>query len=119
MDYLAEFEGTYLEDSYLVGIVAEGQDLRLLMLFALTLEHAAYAAPLPDEAHCFRKGYILIEQPEFIEWHPGTPKLSCDAEGTLDLGSLELYRQGADLFRFHTEWFNTTVDARQVSLLLD
>jgi hypothetical protein len=119
MDYLAEFEGAYLEDSYLIGIVAEGRNLRLKMLLALTADHAAYAPPVPGEAHCFREGSILIERPKVIEWHPGKPMLSRDAEDTLDLGSLEIYRRGPTLFRFRTDWFDATVDAPQVSLIVD
>lgn len=119
MDYLAEFEGAYLEDSYLTGIVAEGQNLRLKMLFALTIDHAAYAPPMPGEAHCFREGSILIERPKVVEWHSGKPMLSRDAENTLDFGSLELFRGGSNVFRFLTAWFDTTVDAPNVSLIID
>ena len=119
MDYLAEFEGAYLEGSYLMGVIAEGQNLRLKMLFALTIDHAAYAPPVPGEAHCFREGSILIEHPKIIEWHSGKPTLSRDAGGALDFGMLQLFRRGPTVFRFLTEWFDTTVDAPQVSLILD
>ena len=119
MDYLAEFEGAYLEDSYLLGILAEGQNLRLKMLFALTTDHAAYLPPAPGEAHCFREGSILVERPDLVEWHAGKPMLSRDAEGTLDLGSLQLYRRGPTVFRFLSEWFDATVDAPQVSLIVE
>jgi hypothetical protein len=119
MDCLVDFEGAYLEDSYLMGIVAEGKNLRLKMLLALTSDHAAYARPLPGEARCFREGSILIERPKVVEWHPGRPMLSQDAEDTLDFGSVEISRCGPTLFRFRTEWFDTTVDAPQVSLIVD
>lgn len=49
LEYLPEFEGAYLEDSYFLGVVAEGVDLRFRCLFALTLDHAEYAPP-PSQA---------------------------------------------------------------------
>ena len=52
--YLTEYEGTYLEDSYFLGILAEGPNLRLRFLFALTNEHPQYASPPEGEAHCYR-----------------------------------------------------------------
>lgn len=119
MKYLAEFEGAYLEDSYLVGIIAEGRNLRLKMLFALTTDHPAYTPPLPGEAHCFREGSILIERPKVVEWLAGKPMLSTDAEDTFDLGNVQLFRDGPTMFRFITEWFETTVDAPRISLAVE
>ena len=53
MNYLAEFEGAYLEDSYLLGFAAEGRHLRLKMLLALTSDHAAYVPPVPGRPTAF------------------------------------------------------------------
>lgn len=119
MEYLPEFQGAYLEDSYLTGVVAEGRNLRLKMLFALTVDHSAYSPPVPGEAHCFRDGSILIEQPTIVEWHPGKPMLGTDAEDTLDFGMIQLFRSGPARFRFLTDWFDATVDAPRVSLSLE
>ena len=44
-NYLPEFAGAYLEDSYFLGLVAEGGSLRLKFLFALTTDHPDYAPP--------------------------------------------------------------------------
>lgn len=119
MEYLPEYEGVYLEDSYILGLVAEGNNLRLPMEFALTIDHPHYAAPIAGEAHCFRKGSILIEEPKIMEWNAGTPSLARDAAGIFDFGRLELYRAGPTLFRVHTEWFDMTVDAKRLALVID
>lgn len=119
MEYLPEYEGVYLEDSYILGFVAEGNSLRLQMEFALTIDHPRYAAPIAGEAHCFRKGSIVIEGLQIIDWTAGTPMLARDADGTFDFGRLELYRVGPTLFRVHTEWFDMTVDAKRLALGID
>src|SRR5688500_4741687 len=118
VEYLPEFAGTYLEDSYFLGVIAEGGNLRLKFLFALTIDHPNYAAPQPGEQHGYREGSVLIEQPSIIEWRSGKPVVMQDPDGTFDFGSIELYRLGPSRFRFVTEWFDVTVEAEQLSLQL-
>ena len=110
-EYLSEFAGTYLEDSYFLGAHAEGGNLRLKFLFALTTDHPDYAPANPGEAHCYREGSIVLEQPSIVDWQPGKPTVTRDLDGTLDFGSIELHRLGPSRFRFVTEWFDATVDA--------
>ena len=117
-EYLPEFAGTYLEDSYFLGMVAEGGDLRLKFLFALTTDHADYAPPKPGEQHCYREGSIVLEQPSIVEWRPGKPTIMRDLDGTFDFGSIELYRFGPSRFRFVTEWFDAIVETGCVSIEL-
>jgi len=117
-EYLPEFAGTYLEDSYFLGVVAEGPNLRLKFLFALTTDHEEYAPPKPGEQHCYREGTILIEQPSIIDWLPGKPVATRDLDGTFGFGSIELYRREPGRFRFVTEWFDATVEAQQLRLRL-
>lgn len=118
MEYLPEYEGVFLADSYVLGFVAEGNSLRFPMELALTIDHPRYRAPNPGEAHCYRRGSLLIEEPEVIEWCAGKPALSRDVDDTFDLGSLELYRIGATVFRVETEWFDMTVDAKRVTIVV-
>lgn len=116
--YLPELGGVYLEDSYFLGLTAEGPHLRLKMLLALTTDHPAYRVPNPGEQHCYREGNILIEQPSIMEWKPGTPRIFTDPHGTFDLGSIELYRQGERQFRIATEWFETILETSGLSVQL-
>lgn len=118
-EYLPEFQGAYLEDSYFLGVVAEGCDLRMKMLFALTVDHPAYASPKAGEQHCYREGSILFRRPTVIETQPGSrPTILQDPDGSLDFGSVALHRQGASRFRVVTEWFETTLATEQVTLEL-
>ena len=117
-EYLPEFAGTYLEDSYFLGVVAEGSNLRLQFLFALTTDHADYAPPKPGEQCCFRGGSIVVEQPSIVDWQPGKPAITQDLDGSFDFGSIELYRRGPGQFRFVTEWFDATVETEHVTVEL-
>ena len=114
--YRPEFSGAYLEDSYFLGVVAEGSNLRLKFLFALTADHAAYAPPKPDEQHCYREGSFLIERPSILDWQAGKPAALRDPDGTFDFGDIQLYQRGPCQFRFVTEWFETTVETAHLQL---
>jgi hypothetical protein len=117
-EYLPELGGAYLEDSYFLGLVAEGKNLRLNCLLALTAQHSGYAPPRPGEQHCYREGSIVLEDPLIVEWRSGKPTITRDSDGTFDFGSIELYRRGPGHFRFVTQWFDATVEAKQLSLQL-
>ena len=117
-EYLPEFQGANLEDSYFLGMVVEGCDLRLKMLFALTVDHPAYVRPEVSEQHCYREGSILIERPTVIEMQPGTPTILTDPDGSLDFGNVELHRQGSRRFRVVTEWFEVTLATKRMTIQL-
>ena len=117
-EYLPEFAGTYLEDSYFLGVTAEGPDLRLKVLFALTVDRADYTPPIADEQHCYREGWIVLGRPTVIEATAGRPNVLVDPDGSLDFGSIELYRQPPTRFRVVTEWFAAIIESDQVSIEL-
>ena len=117
--YLPEFQGAYLEDSYFLGMAAEGCDLRLKMLFALTVDHPSYEPPKPGEQHCYREGSILIQRPTAIDVKATIkPTTLTDPDGSLDFGSLELHQPGPNKLHVVTEWFEITLASEQVSLQL-
>ncbi|MGV3455501.1 hypothetical protein [Sphingomonas sp.] len=116
--YLPEFDGAYLEDSYFLGFVAEGANLRFRCLFALTTGHANYAPPLNGDQHCYREGSILVERASIVDWKAGNPAVLQDSDGTFDLGSIELYRRAPNAFRVVTEWFEALVETENISLEL-
>lgn len=105
-----------MEDSYFLGAVVEGGDLRLKLLLALTTDHPEYAPPSPGEAHCYRQGSIVLEQPSIVDWVPGKPNVTRNPDGTLDFGSIELHRLAPRRFRVITEWFDATVEVSNVCL---
>lgn len=117
--YLAEIQGVYLEDSYLLGFIAEEANLRLKALFALTIDHPAYDIPKDGDAHCYRVGYIVIERPTQIETKPGRTSLLADADGSFDLGSIELHKRPFGGYLLVTEWFELsfTTDKLTVQVL--
>ena len=118
-DYLPEFGGTYLEDSYFMGMVCDGSDLHLEVLFALTTDHPQYAPPRPGEQHCYRRGQLLLSGPSAIKAKPQhIPSIMTDPDGRLDLGSIELHRTPSGAIIIVTEWFELTAKVTSLTIQL-
>jgi hypothetical protein len=71
---------------------------------------------LPGEQHCYRKGSILIERPSILECRGKNAGMLTDADGTLELGSIELYRATPATFRVVTEWFDVLLAAANLTI---
>lgn len=119
-DYLPEFGGTYLEDSYFMGIVCEGADLHIEVLFALTVDHPEYAQPQPGEQHCYRRGRLVLSRPSALRVKPAQrPGIMSDPDGRmLDLGSIELHRMTSGGIMIVTEWFEITAEVTTLTIQL-
>ncbi|MEL7190590.1 MAG: hypothetical protein AAGK17_13635 [Pseudomonadota bacterium] len=114
--HLPDLDGFYLEDSYLLGFMAVGKDIRLNALFALNSDHPSFETPKDGEAHCYREGYILIESPTQIETKPGRTTILADPDGSLDLGSIELHKRPSGGYFLVTDWFEASFVTDNLSL---
>lgn len=118
-EYVPELHGVYLGDSYLLGFRCEGPDIHLDAIFAVTLGHPEYRPPSAGEQHCYRRGTLVLKEPVVGELKAGSkPTVLHDPDGTLDLGSIELYRLGPNAIRVVTEWFALTAEVKQLSVIL-
>ena len=118
--YFREFDGAYLEDSYFLGITADGANLRLKLALALTTDHPDYAPPLPGEAHCYRVGSLVVERPQIIALVPAkTLSVLTDPDGEIDFGDICLSCSEPDRWHIETEWFNAVLRCERPALVLD
>ncbi len=114
----AALNGLYLEDSYFLGIFVSGATVSIRVLFALTMDHEAYARPAPGEHHCYREGEIALTGVRVTEWSTGKPMLLRDPDGSFDLGSIEIsHREGQ--YRITTEWFDLFCGSDSFVVTLD
>jgi hypothetical protein len=93
---LVGFNHLLMEDSFLLGIFAEGDDLILKVEFALSQQHPLYRDPLPNEARCWRRGEVRFQGIEVVSQEGGGPFLGSGPKGgDIDLGSIGIYaREG-------------------------
>ncbi len=115
---LPEFEGILLEESYFLGLIAEGADLELKCLFALSAQHANYRSPSSGELHCCHNGKIVLRRPAIIKWRAGRPEPMLHADGLWQFGRIEVNRLGENRFRLATEWFDAAVATEHIAIEL-
>jgi hypothetical protein len=113
-DQLRALDHLYLEDSYLLGMIADGGHLRFRILFALTGDHPSYRPPLPKEQHCYRRGDVIADNVTILSQRSGArPHITSDPDGSLDFGSVEFQRKDGSYF-FVSEWLELEFTAMSV-----
>jgi len=118
-DQLAALDHLYLEDSYLLGMMADGGQLRFRILFALTGDHPSYRPPLPQEQHCYSRGDIIADGVTILSQRSGTrPHIISDPDGTFDFGSVEFRGMDGGYF-FASEWLELEFKAVSVRVELE
>jgi len=118
-DPLQTLDQVYLEDSYLLGLVAEGRQLQFRILFALTGEHPSYQPPLPHEQHCYRRGDVIADDVTILSQRGGAwPHIGSDPDGTFDFGSVE-FRAMDGGYLFVSEWLELEFKATSLRIELE
>lgn len=113
------FEHVYLEDSFVLGVVASPGRLTFTIDAVLTPEHPHYQPPKQDEHHCYQRGVIVFERVGRLVWEGQGNPPAVDATGEIDYGSIDsMYAQGP-LFSLSGEWGKIQVESHTPVLKLN
>lgn len=82
-------EGIYLEDSWVVGIVARPGVFEMTADLVLSESHPAYEPPRPGEQYCYRRGVLRFERVSTLTWEGQGAAPAVDASGEEDYGSID------------------------------
>lgn len=86
------FEGLYLEDSWVLSVVAQPGVLELVVDLVLHESHPSYRPPSADEQYCYRRGVVRFERVSKLTWEERGGVPSIDAAGEMDYGSIDALR---------------------------
>ncbi|MEO6087136.1 MAG: hypothetical protein ABIQ18_28890 [Umezawaea sp.] len=106
LDYseIPGFENLYLEDSFVMDIVARPGELTIIAELVLTPGHHWYAPPKPGEQYCYRRGSIRFSPVSHLSWsHQGTPP-AVDAGGESDFGGIDSLRVDGENYFLEGDW---------------
>ncbi|MEW2146898.1 hypothetical protein AB0869_29225 [Micromonospora vinacea] len=79
----------YLEDSWVLDILAMPGTLTMTLDVVLLPEHPDCGAPLPGERYCYRRGELKFEGVTSLHWtEQGLPPAK-DASGGRDYGGID------------------------------
>ncbi len=84
-----EFSSYFLEDSYVLAIMAKSGSMILNLEVVLTPEHPDYSADHPGEQHCYRRGRLVFSGVTDLNWKGQGVQPARDASGELDYGGID------------------------------
>ena len=117
-DSLPGFEHVYLEDSYVLAILASLAYLRFDMDVVLCPGHPAYSAPRDGEQYCYRNGRLEFEGIQSVEWIELRIRPSIDASGDVDFGNIDLFTHESGRFELTGDWGSVRIVSQIPRLVL-
>ena len=102
------FENVYLEDSYVLGIKAQGSVVEILIEAVLTENHPLYTPPLPGEQYCYRQMTIKFPQPQNYTLVNKMRAIS-GVDGSVDYGNIEEFYRNEQQSYIRGEWGEITI----------
>ncbi|WP_199246523.1 hypothetical protein [[Phormidium] sp. ETS-05] len=97
------FENVYLEDSYVLGIKAQGSVVEILIEAVLTENHPLYTPPLPGEQYCYRQMTIKFPLPQNYTLVNKMRAIS-GGDGRVDYGNIEEFYRNEQQSYIRGEW---------------
>lgn len=101
---LAELREIYLEDSWVLNVVARPGEFRVVAEYVLRASHHLYRPPRRGEQYCYRLGQMTFGAVTDLSWTSQGAPPAKDASGSLDYGNIDYmeipepghYRLGGD-----------------------
>ena len=115
---LPGFGGVFLEESYVLDVVATPGSLRIELDVVLEPSHPNYIPPAEDERFCFRRARLLFEGVRGLRWEGQGAPSARDASGEVDLGHIDSCRLVDSTFELEGDWGQLEVVADAVRLVL-
>jgi hypothetical protein len=104
-------EHIYLEDSYVLDIVARSGWVTFVLDLVLTPGHPSYRPPQPSEQHCYRRAELAFEGVRTLLWRHSQLPPARDATGETDLGSIDSFVEVDGRYLLEGDWGSMEVQA--------
>ncbi|HUW08052.1 MAG TPA: hypothetical protein VMW01_17575 [Williamwhitmania sp.] len=116
---LEQFNGLYLEDSFVLQIIETSELVSFHMEFVLTKDHPEYQKPLVNEMYCYRYGVINFIEPKQVLWKYRNQKaISIDANGENDFGNIDVFSKFEDNYLLEGDWGNVLISCKNIEVKL-
>jgi hypothetical protein len=109
----------YLEDSYVLGVVAVPGALTLSMEFVLTQDHPEYVSPPPTEQYCYRRGVLKFTGVRSLSWRDQGAMPARDVTGEIDYGNIYSLTNEGDRYEIVGEIGEISVVASTLEVRLE
>ena len=98
------FEDIYLEDSWVLEVVADSSAVRFVLDLVLRESHALYEPPRPNEQYCYWQAELRFEAASSLLWEGRGARPAIDANGSLDFGNIDSLQFESDQYFLEGDW---------------
>ncbi len=118
---LEGFQDLYLEDSWVLDVVAQPATLRVRCNLVLRESHPLFSGPKPGEQYCYRAGTVLFDNVTELHWvdHPRLEFQAVDANGERDFGSFEVFGVEGNRYKLVGDFGAIELTSAQPTVALD
>jgi hypothetical protein len=115
---LPGFEQVFLEESYVLAVVARPSEVSFELDVVLTPQHPKYVAPDVGMFQCYRNGRLDFEGVTDLEWTGQGRPPATDASGEIDYGQIDAMTWDVGQFELEGSWGAMNISATTVGLTL-
>jgi hypothetical protein len=115
---LPQLAAIYLEDSWVLDVVARPSLVRFDLDLVLTPEHPEHSPIRPGEQHCYRRGRIEFTGVRRVLWTEQGAQPATDASGTTDYGNIDSFLYDEIGYHLEGSWGRMELQADDVRVSL-
>ena len=112
-----ELRNVYLEDSFVLNIEENENEIRYEIEFVLTENHPLYSEPLETEAYCYRKGVLLFRGVSSKIWEFSCDNQFFDKNNEIDFGNIDSLNFSGRKFNLSGDWGAISFEANSVDVI--
>lgn len=101
---MLQFRDVYLEDSFVLDILAEQKRIEFSLEAVLTENHPLYKEPLENESYCYQKAKLIFTDFDSAEWLEKNNNCFTDASDEIDYGNIDFFNIGKGFFDLGGDW---------------
>lgn len=106
-----DFKNIYLEDSFVLGIEEPENQITFKVEMVLTEDHPLYTSPREDEQYCYKKGKIIFNDVQAINWINRSFQPFTDADGSEDYGNIDLFELSSNGYHLSGDWGEVVINS--------
>lgn len=104
-EHLPGLEHLYLEDSWVLGVFEEPDELRFDVEAVLTEQHPDWHPPKPGEQYAYKRLALVFRRPREVVWlERMTGRPAVDATGEVDYGAFDVFTWDGSQFDLEGDW---------------
>ena len=116
---IAGLEHVYLEDSYVISLRFDKNNLCFKLLLVLSEQHELYSPPKIGEQYCYRNATLNFKNPLEVQWNSISMMPITDANYSIDFGNIDFLSMVENQYHISGDWGEVVFQCNTVELEIE